>query len=115
MAAAARGTILVTGANGGLGSAIIEQIASKPELSAYHGIYTVRDTTRARALTSVFAHRATHAHDVVALDLTKLDNVRQVAEGINVSPSSLVAHILVTFFFSTFCYSTDIARVGIGT
>ncbi|KAG6357683.1 hypothetical protein INS49_013562 [Diaporthe citri] len=48
----AKGTILVTGANGGLGSAIAEQIASKAELSAYHGLYTVRDAEHAPALTS---------------------------------------------------------------
>ncbi|OTA56033.1 putative short-chain dehydrogenase [Hypoxylon sp. EC38] len=39
----AKGTILVTGANGSLGSAIAEQIATKPELSAYHGLYTLGD------------------------------------------------------------------------
>ncbi|KAK3937346.1 hypothetical protein QBC46DRAFT_12167 [Diplogelasinospora grovesii] len=86
---AAKGTILVTGANGGLGSAIAEQIASKPELSAYHGLYTVRDATAAPALTSALARGASsHPHDVLSLDLTKLDNVRQVAEGINTRVSA---------------------------
>ncbi|KAL9622292.1 MAG: hypothetical protein Q9160_003303 [Pyrenula sp. 1 TL-2023] len=80
---ATKGTILVTGANGGLGSTIAEQVASKPEFSAYHGLYTVRDTTHAPALISALAHGPTHSHDVVALDLTKLDNFRRVAEGIN--------------------------------
>jgi hypothetical protein len=82
MAAAA--TILVTGTNGGLGSAIVEQIASKPEFSAYHGLYTVRDTSKAGALDAVLKNGASHSYDVVALDLTKLDNVRLVAERINV-------------------------------
>ncbi len=85
--AIAKGTILLTGANGGLGSAIAEQIASRPEFSAYHGLYTVRDTGNRPALSSALTHSPTHPHDVVALDLTKLDNVRQVAEGINVSPA----------------------------
>ncbi|KAI3317206.1 putative short-chain dehydrogenase [Xylariaceae sp. AK1471] len=84
----AKGTILVTGANGGLGSAIVEQVTSKLEFSAYHGLYTVRDTTNAPSLTSALTHGATHPHDVVALDLTKLDNVRQVAEGINTRVSA---------------------------
>ncbi|KAI1442793.1 putative short-chain dehydrogenase [Annulohypoxylon stygium] len=75
----AKGSILVTGANGGLGSAIVEQTASKPEFSAYHGLYFVRDTTRAPALNSALANGVTHLHDVVSLDLTKLDDVRQVA------------------------------------
>lgn len=83
---AAKGTILVTGANGGLGSAIAGQIASKPELSAYHGLYTVRDATSAPALTSALSRSApSHPHDVLSLDLTKLNNVRQVAGDINVS------------------------------
>jgi NAD(P)-dependent dehydrogenase (short-subunit alcohol dehydrogenase family) len=81
----AEGTILVIGANGGLGSAIVEQIISKPDLSAYHGLYTVRNTTHAATVASALAHSATHPHDVVAIDLTKLDDIRQVAEEINVS------------------------------
>ncbi|KAL2285646.1 hypothetical protein FJTKL_07666 [Diaporthe vaccinii] len=79
----AKGTILVTGANGGLGSAIAEQIASKAELSAYHGLYTVRDAGHAPALSSALAHGTAHSYDVLALDLTKLDGVRKVAEEIN--------------------------------
>lgn len=84
--AAAKGTILVTGANGGLGSAVAEHIASSPELSTNHGVYTVRDATSAPTLTSALARGALmHHHDILSLDLTKLDNVRQVAEDINVS------------------------------
>ena len=75
----------MTGANGGLGSAIAEQIASKPEFSAFYGLYTVRNTNDASDLDLALTHGPTHPHDAVALDLTKLDNVRQVAEGINVS------------------------------
>lgn len=84
----AKGTILVTAANGGLGSAIAEQIASKAELSAYLGLYAVRNAEHAPALTSALAHGTAHAHDVLSLDLTKLDDVRKVAEEINVSPLS---------------------------
>lgn len=86
----AKGSILVTGANGGLGSAIVEQTASKPEFSAYHGLYFVRDTTRAPALNSALANGVTHLHDVVSLDLTKLDDVRQVAGRIDVSSFCLI-------------------------
>ncbi|KAI8948540.1 putative short-chain dehydrogenase [Xylaria longipes] len=81
--AAPKGTILVTGGNGALGSAIVQQIASKPELSAYYGLYTVRDTTHAPALTSALKHGPAHQHDVLALDLTDLNDVRKLAEGIN--------------------------------
>ncbi|TGJ81877.1 hypothetical protein E0Z10_g6894 [Xylaria hypoxylon] len=85
---AAKGTILVTGANGGLGSAIAEQIASKPELSAYYGLYTVRDPAHTPALTSALRHGPTHGHDILALDLTNLDDVRSVADGIKVRVST---------------------------
>ncbi|KAI0424165.1 putative short-chain dehydrogenase [Xylaria sp. FL1042] len=84
----AKGAILVTGANGGLGSAIVEQIVSKAELSAYYGLYTVRDTTQAPALTSALKHGPAHVHDILGLDLTNLDNVRSVAEGIKVRVSA---------------------------
>lgn len=86
-----KGTVLVTGANGGLGSAIVEQLASNPKFASHYGIYTVRDMTRAAALTS------SSAHEVMALDLTKLDNVRQVAEVINVSSRVHYAHSLENF------------------
>lgn len=88
--ASAKGIILVTGANGGLGSAIVKQITSSPELSAYHGLYTVRDATTAPALTAALKRGdPLHQHEVLSIDLTKLDNVRQVAEDINVSRPDL--------------------------
>ncbi|KAI3333062.1 putative short-chain dehydrogenase [Ustulina deusta] len=40
-----KGTILITGANGGLGKALVSQVLSSPELSQHHGLYTVRDET----------------------------------------------------------------------
>lgn len=83
--AATKGTILVTGANGALGSAIAQHIASRPELSTYHGIYTVRDATRAPDLAAALASGgSSHPHDVLSLDLTSLESVRQVAGNINV-------------------------------
>ncbi|KAI0382411.1 putative short-chain dehydrogenase [Hypomontagnella monticulosa] len=87
-AVAAKGSILITGANGGLGSAIVEQITSKPEFSAYHGLYAVRDTTHVPALTSALSHSATHSHNVLGLDLTKVSDVREVAEKINARVSA---------------------------
>ncbi|ETS79511.1 hypothetical protein PFICI_09364 [Pestalotiopsis fici W106-1] len=81
--AAATGTILITGANGGLGSAMVQHIISKPELAAYHGLYTVRDTTHAPDLTTALAHGTAHSYDIMSLDLARLDSVRQAAESIN--------------------------------
>ncbi|KAK3689099.1 putative short-chain dehydrogenase [Podospora appendiculata] len=77
----AKGTILVTGANGGLGSAIVARIVSTPELAAYHGIYTVRD--RSSAVIPALQSSNSHAHDVVSLDLAKLSNVREAAAALN--------------------------------
>lgn len=88
--ATTKGTILVTGANGGLGSAIVKQIVSQPELAAYHGLYTVRDATSASAaaLSSILAGSPSHQHDVLSLDLTKLQSVRRMAETINARVSA---------------------------
>ncbi|KAK7959848.1 NAD(P)-binding domain protein [Apiospora aurea] len=68
-----KGTILLTGANGGLGSAIVKKLDSDPTLASYHAIFTVRDATHTEPL------HLNSTHDVVSLDLTKLDNVRRVA------------------------------------
>lgn len=82
-----KGTIVVTGANGGLGSAITNEIVSKPEFSAYHGIYLVRDAANAPALDSVLATSRNHPHEALSIDLTDLDSVRQAAEAINLRVS----------------------------
>lgn len=79
----AKGTIIVTGANGGLGSAITKEIVSKPEFSAYHGLYLVRDATHAPVLDSVLATNSTHSHEALSINLTDLDSVRKAAEAIN--------------------------------
>jgi len=78
------GVIIVTGANGGLGSAISKTIATSPDSLAFHGIYTVRNVETAIALAAALTHaKPDHQHDVVALDLSKLANVRAVAASIN--------------------------------
>lgn len=80
------GTILITGANGGLGSAIAEQIATDTKLSSFHGIYTVRDASAAPALKAALARASSsYPHNILSLDLTDLVGTRQVAEEINVS------------------------------
>ncbi|XXG95639.1 hypothetical protein Hte_001907 [Hypoxylon texense] len=78
-----KGTILVTGANGGLGSAIVSQLASEPKFANHYGIYTVRDAGSAPTLRSILSENPSHSCDVVSLDLANLDNVRRVAESIN--------------------------------
>jgi hypothetical protein len=82
-----KGTILMTGANGGLGAAIVSKISNDAVLSKdYLGIYTVRSLARADAVTKVLNSNTTtrnHEHELVALDLTSLAATRKVAEDIN--------------------------------
>ncbi|KAI1633646.1 putative short-chain dehydrogenase [Biscogniauxia mediterranea] len=80
-----KGTILLTGANGGLGLAVVRKIVSRPELAAYHGLYTVRDSSSCQRLQSALGDAALgpHPHDILSLDLTRLDAVRDIATAIN--------------------------------
>ncbi|KAK8098748.1 uncharacterized protein PG998_011989 [Apiospora kogelbergensis] len=82
MLSSAKGTVIVTGANGGLGSAIVKQLASDPNLSSYYNIYTVRDATKVSESTS------DSTYEFVSLDLTDLENVREVAKVINARVSA---------------------------
>ncbi|PVH99860.1 putative short-chain dehydrogenase [Periconia macrospinosa] len=78
--ASLKGTILITGANGGLGSALVRSISSSPELRSYHGICTVRNADIAPSLGSVLSHApSSHTFDVLSLDLTDLGSVREAA------------------------------------
>lgn len=82
--ASAKGTILITGANGGLGSALVHNITSSPELRSYHGIYTVRNAGSAPTLGSILSSgSSSHTSDILSLDLTDLDSVRKTARAIN--------------------------------
>ncbi|KAK0649232.1 putative short-chain dehydrogenase [Cercophora newfieldiana] len=78
------GTFVITGANGGLGSAVVELIVSSSEFSSMHGIYMVREVDAATALNASLNHaKQGHRYDVVGLDLSKLAGVRDVAKKIN--------------------------------
>ncbi|TGJ78439.1 hypothetical protein E0Z10_g10323 [Xylaria hypoxylon] len=85
--ASAKGSIVVTGANGGLGSAIVQHILDSPSLAkTYHGIYTVRNTERGAATVNGVLRKAAsvgHAYDLVPLDLSSLASTRKAAEDIN--------------------------------
>ncbi|KAI1211126.1 putative short-chain dehydrogenase [Annulohypoxylon truncatum] len=85
---APKGTILVTGANGGLGTAIVKNIIARPDLAAYHGVYTVRDVAAASSLQSALRTAKSHPHDVLPLDLSKQSSVRETAAVINAKVSN---------------------------
>ncbi|GAW20263.1 hypothetical protein ANO14919_097640 [Xylariales sp. No.14919] len=73
--ASPKGTILPTGANGGLGSAIARQIASHQQFAGYHSLYAVRAVASAPDLDkAIQPERSSHPHDVVSLNLADLDN-----------------------------------------
>jgi NAD(P)-dependent dehydrogenase (short-subunit alcohol dehydrogenase family) len=80
-----QGTVLVTGANGGLGAAIVADIIKKPNLASnYAGVYTVRKAATATRLQKTLSYApASHKHDVVDLDLSSLASVRTMAAEIN--------------------------------
>jgi NAD(P)-dependent dehydrogenase (short-subunit alcohol dehydrogenase family) len=79
-----QGTIVVTGANGGLGSAFVEQFlhSSLP----YHGVFTVRERSASSSGTLerlLSETKGSHAHRIAQLDLCSLASVRAFAENIN--------------------------------
>ncbi|RYP61750.1 hypothetical protein DL771_010021 [Monosporascus sp. 5C6A] len=81
-----KGSILITGANGGLGSATVEQILSQPQIAKdNYGIYTVRKVETADAVKKVLrkATSVQHDHELLPLDLASLASARQAAESIN--------------------------------
>lgn len=81
--ASSNGTILLTGANGGLGTAILNTILLRPELSGCHGIYMVRDANTATAFQTTLGGTKFYPHDITLLNLLNLENVCQVAVAVN--------------------------------
>ena len=79
------GSILITGANGGLGLAIVSRIVSSPLGRDYYGIYTVRNPATADSLNDILRRAAAqhHGHELVAADLSSLASVRAAASDIN--------------------------------
>ncbi|KAL7935318.1 NAD(P)-binding protein [Trichoderma chlorosporum] len=80
-----KGTIIVTGANGGLGSAIVQKIIGTPDLASnYTGVYAVRRAATATTLKAALSRApASHKHETVDVDLGSLEDVRKVATDIN--------------------------------
>jgi NAD(P)-dependent dehydrogenase (short-subunit alcohol dehydrogenase family) len=59
-----KGTVIVTGANGGLGSAIVAKHGSTPAPAAYYGVYTVHSPA-APALRATLASAPLHDYDIL--------------------------------------------------
>jgi len=77
-----KGTIIVTGANGGIGSAIVSRIFTSPDLASYYGIYTVRDPSSS-SLQFPSTNILAHSHDTISLELSNLTSVQKAAATIN--------------------------------
>ncbi|KAI0143032.1 hypothetical protein GGR57DRAFT_484748 [Xylariaceae sp. FL1272] len=88
--ASLKGSILVTGANGGLGCSIVQHILNDPNLSSHYGLYTVRAPERASAVQSILqkAKKVSHNHELVSLELSSLESTRKAAEDINAKVAS---------------------------
>ncbi|KAI0479293.1 NAD(P)-binding protein [Xylariaceae sp. FL0804] len=86
------GTIVLTGANGGLGSAIVSRVVRDASLAtALRGVYAVRNAQRAAAVEKALrqlggsggAGAGGHDHEVLPLDLASLASVRSFAADVN--------------------------------
>ncbi|KAK8123036.1 short-chain dehydrogenase [Apiospora sp. TS-2023a] len=86
-----KGSIVLTGANGSLGRAIVSDIVASPEFANHHGVYAVRDTSTATGLRDALqAQKAPHPHkhDIMSLDLSSLASVREFATKFNEAVSA---------------------------
>ena len=80
-----KGSILVTGANGSLGSAIVANILKTSELASnYVGLYTVRRAATASQLQAALNKDTSgHKHETLEMDLSSLESVKATAADIN--------------------------------
>lgn len=77
------GTIILTGASGGLSIGFIQNLIASPIGAEQYAIYTTRSIKECDSLKRVLekAPRA-HQHEILELDLSSLENVRAFAEKI---------------------------------
>lgn len=76
------GSVLITGANGGLGKAFISKFIESPYGKTYHGIYAVRNPSSAPELQKVLTS-ASKDHHLIPLDLSSLASIRATAKSLN--------------------------------
>lgn len=77
-----QGSIVITGAGGGLGTAIAAHLSANFPPSHFHIVYAVRDASRPGTALQAASHRQTW-HDIVSLDLGRPSSVRQFAAALN--------------------------------
>ena len=79
------GTVLLTGANGGLGSAFVTEYLKSPQAAAETGLFAVRNASTATILQKIISSTARPGsrHEIVSLDISTLTSVRAGAKAIN--------------------------------
>lgn len=79
-----KGSILLTGANGGIGGGIATQITKSSYGITHETIYVVREPAKAHSLKAILKHAPKdHKHEILPLDFSSLDSVRAFATDIN--------------------------------
>lgn len=84
-----KGSILITGANGGLGCAFVAHLLKSVYAHEYQGLYAVCNPSTAHNLQTVLeCAPAEHKSEILLLDLSRLESVRGFAEDINTRVSN---------------------------
>ncbi|KAH8598515.1 hypothetical protein B0O99DRAFT_506138 [Bisporella sp. PMI_857] len=84
MASRLQGSVLITGANGGLGSAFVSNFVKSIYGSRYRGLYLVRKPSTAHDLNSILESApASHVSETLSMDLSSLQSIRDLAANIN--------------------------------
>lgn len=79
-----KGTIILTGPNGGIGGGIAKEIVGSSYGITHDTIYVVRDPAKAEHLKAILKDAPKdHQHDILPLDFESLDAVRTFATEIN--------------------------------
>jgi NAD(P)-dependent dehydrogenase (short-subunit alcohol dehydrogenase family) len=89
MLAMRKGSILITGANGGLGSAFVSQFTNSPHARYHHGLYLVRDAAQAHTLKETLKEAPKdYTFTIVSIDLSSLFSVWSTANTLNTQIST---------------------------
>ena len=79
-----KGTLILTGANGGLGAATVTRFLASSDSKANQGVFTVRNPATADAAKKALDRSPNHAqHEIFPLDMSTLAGVRTGAAEIN--------------------------------
>jgi NAD(P)-dependent dehydrogenase (short-subunit alcohol dehydrogenase family) len=80
-----KGTLLLTGANGGIATGFVAQFLRSPFASSIKGYYGVRDPAKADSIRTTLKNHVPHDHDyeIATLDFSSLESVREAAKKIN--------------------------------